>query len=119
MELIKFLFLYLILDSIWLVGMKQLHQQQIEKIQKSSMQFDYLSAILFYLFAYLAFSKFVKPLSQSKKEAFEKGALMGFLLYMTFDLTNKAIFKEYEWSYAIKDILWGTFVFGLVSYLMY
>ena len=40
---------------------------------------------------------------------------MGFLMYSTFDLTNKAIFKDYPWSYALADMTWGTFLIGLVS----
>ena len=40
-------------------------------------------------------------------------------MYMTYDFTNKAVFVEYQWDYAIKDALWGSFVFGLVSYLIY
>ena len=32
---------------------------------------------------------------------------MGFLMYSTFDLTNKAIFSDYTWNYAVKDVIWG------------
>jgi uncharacterized membrane protein len=40
-------------------------------------------------------------------------------MYGTFDLTNKAIFKDYEWSYAIADTLWGGFAMGLASYICF
>jgi len=38
---------------------------------------------------------------------------------MTYDLTNKAIFNDYTWDYCLKDIIWGTFLYGVVSYIMF
>ena len=40
-------------------------------------------------------------------------------MYATFDLTNKAVFSDYKWEYAIKDTLWGSFAVGLSSYFYY
>lgn len=119
MSFIKFIILYILIDSIWIIGNKEGHFNQIRLIQNEEPVIDKLAGLLFYIFSYIAFIKFVKPLSKSKEEAFKNGAMMGFLMYMTFDLTNKAIFKKYEWGYAIKDVMWGTFAFGVVSYLMF
>jgi hypothetical protein len=60
-----------------------------------------------------------KKMSINKQDAFKKGALLGLLMYGTFDITNKTIFKDYTWEYAIKDTLWGTFAMGLTSYIAY
>jgi uncharacterized membrane protein len=116
-DYLKFLLLALIIDSIWIS--KPFHKQQYELIQKSYLEVDFNAAMLFYLFAPLAYIYFIKPLSKNKNDAMKYGALLGFLMYMTYDFTNKAVFKDYNWNYAIKDIIWGSFVFGLVSYLIY
>ncbi len=96
-----------------------MHDSQIRSIQNSGLEVDKLAGLLFYIFAGVAYEYFVKPLSKNKEEAFKNGAMMGFLLYMTFDFTNKAIFKNYKWDYAIYDIIWGTILFAFVSYFVY
>ena len=62
---------------------------------------------MFYLLAPLGFFIFIKPLAINKKQALYYGCIMGFLMYSTFDLTNKAIFSDYTWNYAVKDVIWG------------
>jgi uncharacterized membrane protein len=42
--------------------------------------------------------------------AFLSGALLGFLAYMAFDLTNLAILRLWSVRVSIIDISWGTFV---------
>lgn len=116
---LRFIIALGILDYIWLSSTYQNQKIFYESIQQSSFQVDKLAMILFYLLAPFAFIYFIQPLSNNKSEAFKKGCLMGFLMYMTFDLTSKAIFSKFTWSYTVKDILWGTFVIGLSSYLSY
>jgi len=113
----NFIILVFLIDLLWIT--QPFHKPQYEEIQKTPFKVDTTGALLFYAFAPLAYIKFIKPLSNNKKDAFKNGALLGFLMYMTYDFTNKAVFTEYQWDYAIKDALWGSFVFGLVSYLIY
>jgi uncharacterized membrane protein len=114
---IYFIILLFIIDLIWLS--QPLHIPIYTQIQKSSVIFNKLAAILFYLFAPIGFFIFIKPLSNNKKLAFNYGIIMGFLMYMTYDFTNKAIFTDYPWDYAIKDIIWGCLLYGVVSYIMF
>ena len=114
---IKFIVLLFLIDLLWIT--QSFHKSQYERVQKTPFNVNMTGALLFYLFAPLAYIKFIHPLSKSKIDAFKNGALMGFLMYMTYDFTNKAVFTEYQWDYAIKDALWGSFIFGLVSYLIY
>jgi uncharacterized membrane protein len=115
-EHLKFMAILIAIDSIWLYGNFKEHKLQIESVQKSPLKVDKLAGILFYVIAVIAHFKFVIPYSKTAEEAFKKGALIGFLMYATFDLTNKAIFSDYTWEYAIKDTLWGSFAIGLASY---
>jgi len=114
---VYFVILLFVIDLIWLS--QPLHIPFYTQIQKSPIVFDKLAAILFYLLAPLGFFIFIKPLAINKKQALYYGCIMGFLMYSTFDLTNKAIFSDYTWDYAVKDVIWGTLLYGVVSYILY
>jgi uncharacterized membrane protein len=117
LEYLKFPVILFIIDIFWLS--RQVHKVQIEKIQKSPLEVDMTAGALFYVLAAFAYNRFVQPFAITKKDAFKIGATIGFIMYGTFDLTNKAIFKDYEWTYAIADTLWGGFAMGLASYLSF
>jgi uncharacterized membrane protein len=89
---LKFPVILLIIDAFWLS--RPIHKVQIEKIQKSPLQLDMTAGVLFYILAAFAYHRFVQPFAITKKDAFKIGATIGVLMYGTFDLTNKAIFKE-------------------------
>lgn len=114
-----FIILYFVIDLIWLKGAQKLHLKTFKSVTgKSEMNVNYIAIILFYLIAPLAFFLFIKN-KFPKNEVFKYGAIMGLILYSTYDLTSKAIYNEsYSWTYTFADIAWGTFVFGLVSYII-
>ena len=47
--------------------------------------------------------------------AFKMGALYGFFTYMTYDLTNWAVLKDWPAGIVGIDILWGTILSTLVA----
>jgi uncharacterized membrane protein len=116
---IKFAVILFVIDMIWIRGFTSLHKEQLEKVQKSPLQIDMKAGTLFYVLAAIAYFEVIKKLAINKEDAFKKGALLGLLMYGTFDITNKTIFKDYTWDYAIKDTLWGTFAMGAASYIAY
>lgn len=116
---LRFIIILGLLDFIWLSSTYSTQKSFYESIQQSPLNVNQTAMFLFYLIAPVAFIHFIKPLSKDKSQAFQKGCLMGFLMYMTFDLTNKSLFSNFTWNYAIKDMIWGTFVIGLTSYLTY
>lgn len=113
----QFLILLFFIDMIWVS--QPFHKKLYEQIQASPLTIDRNAMIVFYLLSPIAFIYFIRPLSRTKNDAFVYGLIMGFLMYMTYDLTNKAIFTKYTWDYAVKDVMWGSIVFGVVSYLIY
>ena len=38
------------------------------------------------------------------------GAMLGFVAYATYDLTNQATLKVWSWKITLADIAWGTFL---------
>lgn len=55
----------------------------------------------------------------SYQSAIGYGALMGFLSYAMYDLTNLTFVKGYSTLFTMVDIAWGTFLCALVSLVMY
>jgi uncharacterized membrane protein len=109
-----FPFLMGLIDQIWLQGAKSYHHSMIISIQKSDLQFSLLAGILWYILAGVAYHYFVLP----TKDVFFYGFLMGLAMYGTFDLTNKFIFRDYTWIYALSDMMWGSFCFAITSWIL-
>ena len=118
-EYIKFIIIYVLIDLIWLLGAKKLHNQQVRMIQNSDLKLNPVGAVGFYTVAPLGYFIFVKKLAKNKTEAFKYGCLMGLLMYSAFDFTNLAIFKNYQLKYATLDMLWGTIAYGTICSIMF
>ena len=115
-----FIFLLILIDSLYLFGLKDTHNRQIKAIQSVDLQVRYYPAVIFYLIAGLAFVYYIYPLGKSSgKDIIKYGALMGLLMYGTFDFTNLALFKNYTLKYAIMDTIWGMTLMAIVSYLVF
>lgn len=116
-DYIKFIVLYIVIDLVWIIGAKKLHASTVEKVQGAPLSVDPVPVALYYLMAPLAYIFIIKPHAKNLKDVMLMSALVGGLMFGTFDLTNKAIFKAYPWSYTIMDIMWGIFSITLVSTL--
>lgn len=116
-DYIKFIVIYIVIDLVWILGARKMHANTVEKVQGSVMQVDPIPAALYYLLAPLAYIFIIKPYSKNLTDVIKLAALIGFLMFGTFDLTNKAIFKNYPWSYTIMDIMWGISSITTVSVL--
>lgn len=51
--------------------------------------------------------------------AFLWGALLGFVIYAVYDLTNLAVLRGWTVGVTVLDIAWGTFACGLVNLILY
>jgi uncharacterized membrane protein len=51
------------------------------------------------------------------KYALRFGGLLGFVIYGVFNTTNLAIFKRYSVPLAIIDIIWGTVLYTLATFI--
>lgn len=119
-------FLFAVFDSLWLgVIMKDFNLQQLSEIGRftnGEFQMNYFAAALTYFLMGLAVTNFVLPTEIERMTSiilYWRGAQMGLIIYGVFDMTNLAILKNYPVPFIIPDILWGTFVFGLVSVIVF
>ncbi len=114
---------FIALDYVWLAKIaKSFYLDKLAShiTLKDGSLVPYLPAIpLVYIVATLGIIFFVLPKAVSYSTAFLYGALFGFVLYAFYDFTNLATLKDYPWSLAIVDIIWGTLLVGVVSVIFY
>jgi uncharacterized membrane protein len=126
--MIRFLILYLIaaavffaIDMLWLgLVAKKFYREQLAFIL--SEQVNWAAAIIFYaiyLAGVLHFAVLPGLKEQNVLLALLQGAALGFLCYATYDLTNMATIAKWPLKIVLVDILWGTFLTGMVSLLSY
>jgi uncharacterized membrane protein len=102
----------LALDSVYLGVSKTSWRKMISDIQGSDLEVRLLPAIGVYILMSFALHYFVIRQSRTIYDA----ALLGFIIYGVFDLTNAALFKKYKFLPALVDMAWGAVLFGLSAY---
>ena len=105
----------ILLDSIYLKLTSSFFNKQIFMIQKSNIKLDMLSAVICYLFLILGLNYFILSENKSLFDAF----ILGLVIYMVFDTTNKAIFKKWKWETVIMDGIWGGLLFLMTTLFTY
>jgi uncharacterized membrane protein len=104
-------------DLLWLgfIG-KPIYQKYIGHLMAEKV--NWTAAIVFYLLFILGILIFaVYPALKIDKVSYAitYGALFGFFTYMTYELTNMAVIKDWSWQIVPIDIVWGTVLCTLVS----
>jgi uncharacterized membrane protein len=101
---------FLIIDYIWLgFVMKDYFQEQLGHLMREDVQLGI--AALFYLFYAGGIVLFaVAPAMESGgwMKAAMLGAVLGFLAYGTYDVTNAATLKDWPVMMSVIDVAWGT-----------
>ncbi|HPF47704.1 MAG TPA: DUF2177 family protein [Emcibacteraceae bacterium] len=101
---------FLVIDYIWLgFLMKDYFQSQLSHLMAENVNLSI--AALFYLF-YAAGVVFlcINPAIESGEwtKALINGAILGFLAYGTYDITNMATLREWPVMMSVIDVTWGT-----------
>jgi uncharacterized membrane protein len=112
---------FLALDSVWLVLVApKFYKKHIGYVMAQNP--NLFAAGLFYLLFMVGLVVFViQPAVNdgSWQTALYRGALFGLVSYATFDLTNQAVVKNWPWLVTGVDLIWGTFITGVVSVVAY
>ena len=104
----------LAIDFIYLSLTKSYFAKQVQLIQGSSMELNYLGAAICYMFLVFGLNYFIIQPERSVFDAF----LFGIIIYGTFDFTNMAIFKKWSLTTSIMDTLWGGTLFALSTFVI-
>lgn len=112
---------FLVIDFIWLSTMaSRLYRPAIGDLLAEN--FRLAPAVVFYLI-YAAGLTFlaVRPAFQTGEwtTALLYGAVVGFMAYATYDLTNQATLKSWSTALTVADLLWGTFVSAAAATIGY
>ena len=99
-----------VMDAIWLTYRYKYHDALFKSVQKSKLEVRILPAILIYILIPFAIYIWAIRGKKTLDEAALHGALVGFLLYGFYDLTNYATFTNWSLEMALTDTLWGVFV---------
>ena len=111
--------LFLVLDALFIGSFMKDWQSLLLRIQGEKMEARLLSAVGAYVLMVLAWVYFVyRPYLVHKSiwNAVKTGAMLGFVIYGIFELTNYAIIKKWDFKFVIMDTLWGAILYSLVSY---
>ncbi|HAX03105.1 MAG: hypothetical protein A2Y45_06700 [Tenericutes bacterium GWC2_34_14] len=113
--------LFFAIDLVWLgLIAKNLYQKQLGHLMADNV--NWVAAIIFYLLfigglVFFVISPAVTEGAWTK--ALLLGALLGFLTYATYDLTNLATLRDWPIQITIIDLAWGTFLGASVSTLTF
>ena len=105
--------LIIIFDLVWLNLQKQNYDSVIKTIQGKKIDIRIAGAILAYIFMFIGLKYIIYP----AKDILKTSTIFGFVVYGIYNATNYAIFKNYSLNIAIKDTLWGTFVFYITTWI--
>ena len=116
-----FLVALIAIDLVWLLGIaKNLYRDQMGDLMASEPKL--IAGLAFYLLYGLGVCIFVIVPALSKQSliyALQYGALFGLFCYMTYDLTNLAVIRNFPTQLALIDISWGSFVTAVCSGIAY
>lgn len=104
----------LALDAVFLGLMRNYFNGQVRMVQGSDMKMDYLAAGLCYVVIIGAAYKFMVLRPES---TIWEAAMLGWSVYLIYELTNKAILRYWSWTTVLIDGTWGGVLFALTLYI--
>ncbi len=110
-----------VLDFLWLTVIAlPLYEAELGELLASSP--NMVAAIAFYAIyiggiTYFATTPAIR--AGSARRALVPGAILGFVAYATWDLTNLAVLADFPFSVVLPDLAWGTFVTSSTAGLTY
>lgn len=112
---------FLAIDSVWLTNMANVFYRPVMGDMLAP-NFRLAPAVVFYVIFVFGLVYFaVRPglLAGSGAVTLLNGALLGFVAYATYDLTNQATLKNWSWTLTIADLIWGTVLSAVSAYIGY
>ncbi|SMH47267.1 DUF2177 family protein [Mesorhizobium australicum] len=103
---------FLVIDAVWLTIMADTLYRPLlgDKLEP---RFVLAPAVAFYLIyvAGIVFFAVMPALTEGGlAKAVVNGAVLGFVAYATYDLTNHATLRDWPLTITLADMMWGTFV---------
>jgi uncharacterized membrane protein len=107
---------FALIDSIWLRTMyTRLYQPEIGELLGGLRLGPAIAFYLLYIGGMMWFAVGPALANGRWQTALVQGAILGFMCYATYDLTNFATLKIWSMKVTLLDILWGTVLTGSAS----
>jgi uncharacterized membrane protein len=117
----SFLISLVVVDMIWLLVIaKTMYRDSMGDLMADEPKLA--AGIAFYVLYAIGVCIFVIMPAINKQSWFDAvlyGALFGFFCYMTYDLTNLSVIRNFPTQLAFIDIAWGSFATAVVSGFTY
>lgn len=117
------LFIFVSMDFIWIGLINNTFYKKSFKdfgrIKKNKWNLMIFPAILSWAFIIFGIIFFVLNLSRTSLQAAFLGAVFGFVIYGVYDMTNLSTIKNWSIKFSLVDVLWGTFVCGIISFVLF
>jgi uncharacterized membrane protein len=107
--------IFVVLDGIYLNLSKGYFNNQVKKIQGSDIKINMIATGITYVILIFGLNYFIIQRNRSVTDA----ALLGFVIYGTYEFTNMSLFKDWSMFTAIIDTTWGTILFALTTTIVY
>ncbi|MEN9551911.1 MAG: hypothetical protein RI935_288 [Candidatus Parcubacteria bacterium] len=112
-----------IMDYVWLANVaKAFYLDKLAShitIENGSLVPYFPAVVGFYIVAIISIWVFVLSRVNTLQEALLWGAILGFLMYAFYDLTNMATLSSWPFKLVVVDVLWGTILMGVTSAIMF
>lgn len=109
---------FIVIDLVWLVVIaRKLYQKFLGYIMAKKV--NWIAALIFYVIFIAGMTYFAIYNAVSWSDALINGALLGFLAYATYDLTNLSTLEGWPIKITIIDLIWGTSLGALVSVITF
>lgn len=112
---------FLALDAVWLSQMTpRIYKPVMGEMMRASP--DFVAAGIFYVIyvSAIVFFAVAPALEQhSLSKAITTGGVLGFVAYATYDLSNQATLKMWDWKLTVADMAWGTIATAAAAGIAY
>ena len=109
---------FTVLDLIWLgILARRIYERYLGHHMRP--QTDWLAAILFYFIflAGLVYFVVLPAAGLPARKVLLNGAFFGAVAYSTYELTNRAVLKDWPWEIVLIDIAWGALLCSIVAWV--
>jgi uncharacterized membrane protein len=107
--------LVIFIDSFYLKTVSNYFNKQVINVQGTDLKLSLSPAIICYIFLIVGLYYFIIKDNKPILDAF----LLGLVIYMVFELTNKAIFDNWSWKTVALDGIWGGVLFAITTFITY
>ena len=105
----------IVIDSVYLNIMKGYFENQVKKVQGTSIKLNFVGAAICYIFLIVGLNYFIIKPHRSVQDAF----LLGLVIYGVYETTNLALFSNWSVLTVLIDTLWGGLLFGITTAIIY